>query len=114
MSCSNCNPFMTPILIQSLDQLREVATKVRDAVSRGILKYNSFESDRELIGQPSFMDIDFGTGLPDAIRYHFNCPICGNCFALCLETHHGSEGKWYKTGRLPKQSRLQRLFVMIM
>ncbi len=100
MGCSNCDQFNTEIRIQSPSQLAEVGDKIGAAVIEGNLFYNSFESDRELIGQPSFMILKFDGPLPDVIRYHFHCPVCGNCYGLFVETYHGSGGTWSLLGNL--------------
>ena len=47
--CATCDTFDTTIEIHSPVQLERILTKVRAAVAEGILVYNSFESDRELI-----------------------------------------------------------------
>ncbi len=104
MQCSNCGPFDTEIAIGSPSQLRRIATNVREAVASGVLKYNSFESSRELVGQASFLELDLTKALPDVIRYHFDCPICGKCYGLFVETYHGSGGTWSCTGQLPPNS----------
>ena len=108
MSCTNCDQFNTEIQIQSLGQLPRVAAKIHAAVSEGTLRYNSFESDRELIGQPSFMALDFSGSLPDLMRYHFHCPACGNCYGLFVKTYHGSGGKWSLLGNLPSNISVER------
>lgn len=101
MACANCDQFNTEVQIHSPGQFVRVAEKVRAAVSAGSLVYNSFESDRELIGQLSFMTLELAVPLPDVMRYHFHCPVCGNCFGLFVETYHGSGGKWSLLGNLP-------------
>ena len=94
MSCENCEQFDIQVPIQSPQQLIRIGQKVRQAVEAAQLRYNSFESDRELVGQPSFTSLDFEIPLPDIIRYHFDCPTCGSCFGLFVETYHGSGGSW--------------------
>ena len=54
MHCSNCDQFNTETTIRSPTQLARVAEAVRAGITSGALRYNSVESDRELIGQPSF------------------------------------------------------------
>ncbi|MES2772500.1 MAG: hypothetical protein V4623_11130 [Pseudomonadota bacterium] len=108
MTCSNCDQFNTEVQIQSPDQLARLGAKIRAAVSASILKYNSFESDRELIGQPSFMALEFAGSLPHTMRYHFHCPTCGNCYGLFLETYHGSGGRWSLLGNLPSNIAVEK------
>ncbi len=101
MHCSNCHHFNTEIAICSPSQLVRVAENVQEAVAAGILNYNSYESDRELLGQPSFLDLDLHKRFPDVLRYHFDCAICGRCYGMFVETYHGSGGTWSCTGQLP-------------
>ena len=101
MHCSNCHEMNVAIAIESPGQLRRIAQSVREAVQTDVLRYNSFESDRELVGQASFLDLDLAAPLPDVVRYHFDCPVCGRCFGLFVETYHGSGGSWSCTGQLP-------------
>ena len=100
MSCEHCEEFDTEIPIQSPSSLARVAGKIRTAVTNGKLSYNSFESSRELVGQPSFLELDLSEQIPDVIRYHFQCPHCGTCFGLFVEAYHGSGGKWFTSGRV--------------
>jgi hypothetical protein len=104
MGCERCGAFDAEVAIQTPEVFRSVAEKVRKAVSEGTLSYNSFESSRELIGQPSFMELDLSSALPDVLRYHFDCKRCGNCYGLFVETYHGSGGKWFRTGKLPSNN----------
>jgi hypothetical protein len=108
MSCSNCDQFNTEVLIQSPGQFAKVGEKIRAAVTQGTLCYNSFESDRELIGQPSFLALEFAGPLPDVMRYHFHCPVCGNCYGLFVEADHGSGGAWSLLGNLPSNIAVKR------
>ena len=107
MSCGNCDQYNTEVTIHSPGQFARLGSKIRAAVVEGALRYNSFESDRELIGQPSFMHLDLSGPLPDVMRYHFHCPYCGNCYGLFVETYHGSGGKWSLLGNLPSNISLQ-------
>lgn len=101
MGCDRCAAFDAEVIITTPGGLRDVVARVRSAVDAGTLSYNSFESSRELVGQPSFMDLDGSSALPDVLRYHFDCQRCGNCYGLFVATFHGSGGKWARTGRLP-------------
>ena len=100
MGCAKCDEFDVEIPIQSFSLFLRIANKVRAAVARGTLSYNSFESSRELVGQPSFLELDLGGPLPDVMRYHFHCPSCGTCFGLFVEAYHGSGGKWSRLGKI--------------
>lgn len=108
MACANCDQFDTEVLIHSPGQFIRVAEKIRAAISEGVLVYNSFESDRELIGQPSFLALKLTTPFPDVMRYHFHCPQCGNCYGLFVEAYHGSGGKWSLLGNLPSNIAVDR------
>jgi len=101
MTCANCDQFNTEVQIHFPGQFAQVAQKVRAAVAAGTLVYNSFESDRALIGQSSFLALELTAPFPDVMRYHFHCPVCGNCFGLFVEAYHGSGGKWSLLGNLP-------------
>jgi len=101
MLCSSCDQFNTEIAIRSPPQLSRVAMSVRQAVAAGVLRYNSFESDRELTEQRLFLELDLQGALPDVLRYQFDCPTCGRCYGLFVETYHGSGGRWSCTGQLP-------------
>lgn len=101
MACANCDQFNTEVLIHSAGQFIRIAEKIRAAVSGGILVFNSFESDRELIGQPSFLGLELSAPFPDVMRYHFHCSVCGSCYGLFVEVYHGSGGKWSLLGDLP-------------
>jgi hypothetical protein len=94
MTCASCDQFDIEISIQSPSQLARISGKIRSAIADGILVYCSFDSDRELIGQPSFMTLDLNGPFPDVMRYHFNCPICRDCYGLFVEAYHGSCGTW--------------------
>jgi hypothetical protein len=98
MTCQSCDQFDTNVPIRSPGEFARIAGKVRAAVSEGSLVYNSLESDRELIGQPSFQNLDLLAPLPDAMRYHFNCAVCGKAFGLEVETYHGRGGQWSTLG----------------
>ena len=108
MTCDSCDQYNTEVLIYSPGQLIRISSMIRAGVEEGTLRYNNFESDRELIGQPSFMDLDLSGTLPDVMRYHFHCPHCGNCYGLFVETYHGSGGKWSLIGNLPSNISPQR------
>jgi hypothetical protein len=103
-----CDPYDTEVLIHSPGQLAKIGKKIRAAVNDGVLRYNSFESDRELMGQPAFMTLDFSGVLPDVMRYHFHCPRCGNGYALSIEVYHGRGGKWGYVGNLPSNISAER------
>jgi hypothetical protein len=94
MPCASCDQFDIEISIHSPSQLARISGKIQTAIADGVLVYNSFESDRELIGQPSFLTLDVNEPFPDVMRYHFHCPICRDCYALFVETYHGSAGTW--------------------
>lgn len=86
MSCTACGEFDTNIVISSPGQFRRIAGKVRDAVASGVLRYNTFESDRELIGHPSFVELDLSAGqIPDVMRDYFECPHCRESYTLFIE-----------------------------
>ena len=55
MACTNCDQFHTEVQIHSPGQFVRIAEKIRKAVTKATLLYNTFESDREMIGQPSFL-----------------------------------------------------------
>ena len=98
MSCTACDQFDTSIVISSPGQFRRIAGKVRDAVASGVLRYNTFESDRELIGQPSFVELDLSAGqIPDVMRYYFECPHCRESYTLFIEAYHGGGGTWSRS-----------------
>jgi hypothetical protein len=105
MGCERCDMYDTEVVIGSPGQLRSVVAKIRDAVKVGALKYNSFESDREIIGQPSFLELNLNEPLPDVLKYHFECHLCGNCYCMAVEKYHGSGGKWFCSGTLPSNTR---------
>lgn len=92
--CEACEEFDVEVPVQGPDQLRRILGKVRSAVESGQLHYNSFESDRALIGQTSFVDLSVDGPLPDVLRYYFDCPVCESVYSLMVETYHGQGGKW--------------------
>ena len=94
--CELCDEFDTEIQIHGPEQLRRIMKKILEAMNDKKLSYNSFESDRALIGQTSFLQLDISSSLPDVIRYYFDCEKCGNVFGLLVETYHGQGGKWSK------------------
>jgi hypothetical protein len=94
MTCASCDQFDVEINIQSPAHFVRISGKIRNAIADGILVYNSFESDRELFGQPSFLTLEQKGPFPDVMRYHFSCPICRDCYGLFVETYHGSGGTW--------------------
>lgn len=94
MSCSSCDQFDTTVELRSPGQLARVIGTIRDCVEAQTLQYESFESDRELIGQISFPQIPVNGPWPDVMRYHFSCPSCRATFLLEAETYHGAGGSW--------------------
>ena len=98
--CEICDEYDVEIKIYSPEQLRRVMKKVKEAVEAEKLSYNSFESDRALIGQLSFKELDLNRNFPDVIRYYFDCVKCGNVFGLMVETYHGQGGTWRKLGNI--------------
>jgi hypothetical protein len=75
------------------------------AVEVGKLTYDSFESDRALTGQESFLSLNLAVPFPDVLRYYFNCKHCGNGFGLRVETYHGQGGEWSKLGDVDLKER---------
>lgn len=98
--CSICDEFDIEIQIHGPEQLQRLMNKVKDAIANKKLSYNSFESDRALIGQASFLKLDIDESLPDVIRYYFDCENCRNVFALIVETYHGQGGTWCRLGSI--------------
>jgi hypothetical protein len=96
--CECCEEFDIEIPIHGPLQLRRVMAKVSSAVKDKRLKYNSFESDRVLVEQKPFPDVDLKGSLPDVICYYFECGKCGNMYELIVETYHGGGGKWSALG----------------
>lgn len=94
MSCGACEEFDVEIPIHGPDHLRGIILKLRNAVAAGRLSYNAFESERALMGQKRFMDLDVDGFLPDVLCYYFDCPSCKAVYSLEVETYHGSGGKW--------------------
>jgi hypothetical protein len=92
--CPRCEEFDVEVDVHGLAQLRRIMEKAHLALQAGKLRYNSFESDRALIGQTSFETLAFDGPLPDVIRYYFECAACGAVFSLMVETYHGQGGKW--------------------
>ena len=103
MACANCDHFNTEGQRYYPGQFGCIAEKVRAAVAAGTLLYNSFESDRELIGQPAYLVLDLSVPFPDVMRYtsivqnavtapgfswrHIMVPeVYGLCLAICLPT----------------------------
>mgnify|MGYP006946476343 CR=1 FL=1 len=107
MRCSACEDFQLTVDICSPSLLDRVVADVRAATAQNILKYEFFESDRELFGQPSFLQLQAGEPWPDFMRYHFSCTRCGSSFLLEAETYHGSGGSWRQTGQQPSNPALQ-------
>ena len=98
--CNVCDEYDIKIKISSPAQLRRLMKKVKDAIDNKKLSYNSFESDRALIGQISFIELDLDGNFPDVVRYYFDCVNCRNVFGLIVETYHGQGGAWSKIGKL--------------
>ena len=94
MPCHSCDPFDTTVELKSPAQLARLIGKIRAAVNAQTLHYESFESDRELIGQPSFSDVSSIGPWPDVMRYHFSCCSCRASYLLIAETYHGAGGTW--------------------
>lgn len=108
MSCAACGTFQLAVDIHSPSLLDRVVADIRSATEHGLLKYEAFESDRELVGQPSFLQLRANEPWPDVMRYHFSCPQCGVTFLLEAETYHGTGGAWRKTSQQPSNPTLQR------
>ncbi len=91
--CDNCDQFDTEIDIQSPGQLKSLVSK-NTQPSRIRVLYNSFESDRALIGQVPFDQLNLENSIPDVMYYYFGYKECRNIFGLVREGYHGSGGKW--------------------
>ncbi len=96
MSCERCAPFRQPLPVRGPAELASVVERVRQAVADGVLEYLPFESDRALVGQPSFLALDLAGPWPDVFEYRFCCAQCGRRFRLVAETYHGSGGSWQR------------------
>ena len=96
--CNICDEYDIEINIHSPEQLRRIMKKVKDAIDNEKLSYNSFESDRALVGQVPFIKLDLNENFPDVLRYYFDCGNCGNVYGLIVETYHGQGGAWSKLG----------------
>lgn len=94
MSCPFCKEFDVIVELRSPGQLARVIEKVHAGVEGHALRYESFESDRELIGQSPFTSIAVNGPWPDVMRYHFTCHSCRTSFLLEAETYHGAGGTW--------------------
>jgi hypothetical protein len=94
MSCSSCDQFDTTVELRSPGQLERFIRTIRDCVEATTLYYESFESDREFIGQIPFPLIPVNGPWPDIMCYHFSCPSCRATFLLEAETYHGAGGSW--------------------
>ena len=94
--CSSCDPFDTEITIHGPAQLRRIVTKLREAVRSRILHCTPIESDRALIDQEPFLELDLDEYFPDVMIYNFRCDQCGTAFGLQVETYHGQGGTWSK------------------
>lgn len=104
MTCKTCEPFEATIELQSPTHLARVMEQVQAAVEAKVLCYESFESDRELVSQPSFMALVPEGPWPDVMSYHFTCMACSRPFILTAETYHGSGGSWSpSTARHPSR-----------
>jgi len=105
--CEICEKFNTDIEVHSPGQLSRIIEKVQAAVLNEELSYNSFESDREIFGQPPFMSIKPAGVYPDIMRYHFVCPNCEDTFSLFVETYHGAGGRWWCSSGTPSNTSLK-------
>jgi hypothetical protein len=100
--CDNCDQLDTEIDIRSPEQLKSLVNKIRTDLKDNIIIYNSFESDRALIGQVSFDQLNLENSIPDVMCYYFDCKECGNVFGLVCESYHSSGGKWSKLGNVKR------------
>lgn len=107
MSCPTCDEFDVIVELRSPAQLARVIGKVRASVEANALLYQSFESDRELVGQIPFGLLAVSGPWPDVMRYHFTCPSCKASFILDAETYHGAGGTWQPSAP-PSNPLLQR------
>lgn len=57
MSCASCEEFDVIVELRLPGQLARVIGKIRAAVEAHSLHYESFESDRELVGQVPFASL---------------------------------------------------------
>jgi len=81
---------LTGIVIRGPAHFESVVERVRAAIADGVLEYGAFESGQDPAGQPSFLVLDFAGPWPDVLQCHFECPRCGDRFALSIETYHGA------------------------
>jgi|JI7StandDraft_1071085.scaffolds.fasta_scaffold800119_1 hypothetical protein len=107
MSCPSCEEFDVIVELRSPGELARVIGKVRTGVEAHALRYEPFESDRELIGQVPFPSIAVNGPWPDFMRYHFTCRSCRTSFLLEAETYHGAGGTW-RPSAPPSNPLLQR------
>jgi hypothetical protein len=94
--CRACDSFDSAVAIHGPRQLERLVSRIRAAISHGVLRCNDFESSRALIGQKPFSELDLDQRIPDVLRYYFDCASCGSVFALAAESFHAQGGTWSK------------------
>ena len=103
MGCKNCAELSTETTFHSPPEALHFVAQLKQAVRNNVLQYNSFQSDREVPGQTTFMEIaNFYGKLPRTMVHHFDCRECGNVYTLRDEGSSGNNVRWYRAGNLKR------------
>ena len=95
MPCVSCKEVFREWLIPSPRAFTEAIRLVRRGVSDGILEQLSGPRPWQEV---SLEDLADEGPWPDVVEALFECRLCGDRFALSVETYHGSGGSWAPHG----------------
>ena len=90
MACDECRELNTHDFRSSADLLHALQVTAAE-VDRGALRRLNI-ADRDVPEQQAFDSFLAANALPDAIKYQFQCVVCGDRFALVADTHDGVGG----------------------
>ena len=100
MPCEECGELQTHEF-RSPDDLINAVQVAAAEVDRGVLRRLNVK-DLSDSAEQALDSVFAARALPDTLEYRFECTVCGDCFELHADTHHGT-GSWTrlsdKTGR---------------
>ena len=95
MPCDECRELTTHNFRSPEDLLHALQTAAAE-VDRGALERMSV-ADLGIREQQALDSAFAASALPDAVRYRFQCTVCGDRFELFADTDTGSGG-WTREG----------------
>ncbi len=95
MACNECRELNTHTFRSADDLLHALQVAAAEA-DRGVLRRTDV-TDRGVAEREALDSIAAANALPDALRYLFECTLCGERFELVADARRGS-GAWTRQG----------------